>query len=225
MEVSGQLHVLAALISMKETPVPVGWEAGWAPNKIWTCGEKKQPLPLSGIEPSFPVLPVRNQVIILSFPGSTERKIKYNMNWNNGDILKWKKARKKELMKIFYEHYRQNYLRSTSMLMFTASIATYNFKITSLYAGRPSCCQSASNATLHNQNLTHPQCYSSNPIPTAQRRQNGAVMTSERRHRRIARAGTENGQRHREVICSSFLILVIYTQTSDTDRFMSLNRA
>jgi hypothetical protein len=95
-----------------------------------------------------------------------------------------------------------------------------NFEITSLYAGRPSRCQSATNRTPHNQHLTHPPCYSSTPIPTAYRRQNGAVMTSERRHRRIARAGTENGQQHREVICSSFLILVIYTQTSDTERFM-----
>jgi hypothetical protein len=107
----------------------------------------------------------------------------------------------------------------------SALIAAYNFKITSLYAGRPSCCQSATNATPHNQHLTHPQCYSSTPIPTAQRRQNGAVMTSERRHRRIARAGTENGQQHREVICSSFLIFVIYIQTSETERFMWLSRA
>jgi hypothetical protein len=30
MEVSGKLHTLVALFSLKETPVPIGQKAGWA---------------------------------------------------------------------------------------------------------------------------------------------------------------------------------------------------
>jgi hypothetical protein len=36
MEVSGQLHSLAALLPGKETLVPIGWEAGWASEPVWT---------------------------------------------------------------------------------------------------------------------------------------------------------------------------------------------
>jgi hypothetical protein len=34
MEVSGQFHAPIALPPRKESPVPTGWEAGWAPK--WT---------------------------------------------------------------------------------------------------------------------------------------------------------------------------------------------
>jgi hypothetical protein len=36
MEVSGQLHAPAALLPEEEPPVPIGYEAGWAPEPIWT---------------------------------------------------------------------------------------------------------------------------------------------------------------------------------------------
>jgi hypothetical protein len=35
MEVSGQLHDTAALPPGKELPVPIGYEAGWAPESVW----------------------------------------------------------------------------------------------------------------------------------------------------------------------------------------------
>jgi hypothetical protein len=35
MEVSGQLHGPAALTTGKELPVPIGQEAGWAPEPAW----------------------------------------------------------------------------------------------------------------------------------------------------------------------------------------------
>jgi hypothetical protein len=36
MEVIGQLHAPAALPPGKKPPVPVGLEAGWAPEPVWT---------------------------------------------------------------------------------------------------------------------------------------------------------------------------------------------
>jgi hypothetical protein len=36
MEVSGQLHALVALPTGKEPLVPIGKEAGWAPEPVWT---------------------------------------------------------------------------------------------------------------------------------------------------------------------------------------------
>jgi hypothetical protein len=35
MEVSGQLNALAALIPGKESPVLIGYEAGWTPEQVW----------------------------------------------------------------------------------------------------------------------------------------------------------------------------------------------
>jgi hypothetical protein len=45
LEVSGQLHVPAALPPGKETPVPIGYEAGWASETDWTTcrGENLSP--------------------------------------------------------------------------------------------------------------------------------------------------------------------------------------
>jgi len=45
MEVSGQLHASAALLPGKESLVPIGWEAWWAPQPVWTrwWREKFQP--------------------------------------------------------------------------------------------------------------------------------------------------------------------------------------
>jgi hypothetical protein len=40
-EVSGQFHVLAALLPGKEVPVPIGYEAGCASELIWTWQRRK----------------------------------------------------------------------------------------------------------------------------------------------------------------------------------------
>jgi hypothetical protein len=36
MEVSGHVHVPAALSPGKDPPVPIGCEAGWVPELVWT---------------------------------------------------------------------------------------------------------------------------------------------------------------------------------------------
>jgi hypothetical protein len=36
MEVSGQLHAPAALFMVKDTTVPIGWDAGLTPQPVWT---------------------------------------------------------------------------------------------------------------------------------------------------------------------------------------------
>jgi hypothetical protein len=41
MEVSGQLQALAALPPGKEPLVPTGYEAGWAPESVWTLWNKE----------------------------------------------------------------------------------------------------------------------------------------------------------------------------------------
>jgi hypothetical protein len=39
-EVSGKLHVPAALLPGKEPTVAIGWEVGWAPKSVWTISRK-----------------------------------------------------------------------------------------------------------------------------------------------------------------------------------------
>jgi hypothetical protein len=52
MEMSGQLHAPAALLPGKEPLVPIGYEAGWAPEPFWTRGgEEKNSQPPPGIVP------------------------------------------------------------------------------------------------------------------------------------------------------------------------------
>jgi len=41
MEVSGQLYATTALPPGKELPVPIGKEAGWAPEPVWRRVEEK----------------------------------------------------------------------------------------------------------------------------------------------------------------------------------------
>jgi hypothetical protein len=102
MEVSGQLHALAALILRKETLIPIGQESeSGLQSGSRLCGEEKHFLPLPGIEPSFPGFPVSNQVTILSYPDFTERKIKQNMNGKNGEMFKRKKCTTNKQMKGF----------------------------------------------------------------------------------------------------------------------------
>jgi len=42
MKVSGQLHALATLLLGKELPVPIGQEAGWAPELGWTRRQREK---------------------------------------------------------------------------------------------------------------------------------------------------------------------------------------
>jgi hypothetical protein len=42
MEVSGQLHALATMTPGKEPPVPIGYEAGSAPEPVWTLWGKEK---------------------------------------------------------------------------------------------------------------------------------------------------------------------------------------
>jgi hypothetical protein len=41
MELSGQLHGPAALLSEKEPPATIGEEARWAPEPLWTLEKRK----------------------------------------------------------------------------------------------------------------------------------------------------------------------------------------
>jgi hypothetical protein len=43
--VSGQLHASAALPPRKETPVPIGEEAGWVPEPVWTTWRREDSCP------------------------------------------------------------------------------------------------------------------------------------------------------------------------------------
>jgi hypothetical protein len=49
MEVSGLLHAPVALPPGEEPPVPIGQEARWAPDSVWTLWRRE--LALVGIEP------------------------------------------------------------------------------------------------------------------------------------------------------------------------------
>jgi len=40
--VSGQLHALAPIPSGKEPPVPIGQEAGWVPEPVWTQWQREK---------------------------------------------------------------------------------------------------------------------------------------------------------------------------------------
>jgi hypothetical protein len=48
MEVSGQLHVSAALLLRKEPPVPTGYEAGWDPEPFWMLWIREKSLASAG---------------------------------------------------------------------------------------------------------------------------------------------------------------------------------
>jgi hypothetical protein len=49
MEVSGQLHAPTALIPEKSPEVPIGWEAGWGPEAVWTLQRREKNLSLLGV--------------------------------------------------------------------------------------------------------------------------------------------------------------------------------
>jgi hypothetical protein len=44
MEVSGYLHAPAAVLLRKETPVSIGYEAGWASESVWTLWSREKSL-------------------------------------------------------------------------------------------------------------------------------------------------------------------------------------
>jgi hypothetical protein len=63
MEVSGQLNAPAASPLGKQTQVSIVWEAEWAPEPVWTEGEKNL-LPLLGIELRLLNHPCRSPIAI-----------------------------------------------------------------------------------------------------------------------------------------------------------------
>jgi hypothetical protein len=48
MKVGGKLHSLAALFLGKEPPVPIGYEAGWVPEPLWTLARREKSLVPAG---------------------------------------------------------------------------------------------------------------------------------------------------------------------------------
>ena len=64
MEVSGQHHVPAALSPGKNS-VPIDYEAGWAPEPVWTFGIVKKPLAPAEIR--TPVRPAHYPLLKISF--------------------------------------------------------------------------------------------------------------------------------------------------------------
>jgi hypothetical protein len=77
MGVSGQHHA----------PVPIGQEAGWAPEPVWTQARRKILSPMSGIEPRSPGRPARSQTLYcLSYPAHEDLPIArlfYEVRLNN----------------------------------------------------------------------------------------------------------------------------------------------
>jgi hypothetical protein len=68
MEVSGQLHAPAVLTPGKEHPVPIGEEAEWAPEPVWTrCRIEKPPSPGRIRTPIIPVCVFNLSSVVVSF--------------------------------------------------------------------------------------------------------------------------------------------------------------
>ena len=61
MEVSGQPQVPAALLPGIDPAVPISWEAGWAPERVWTLCSRENISPLPGFE--LPVFQFRRDEI------------------------------------------------------------------------------------------------------------------------------------------------------------------
>jgi hypothetical protein len=53
MEVSGQIHDPATLPPRKEPLVPIGWEAGWVLEPVWTRWWREKFPASAGLEPSI----------------------------------------------------------------------------------------------------------------------------------------------------------------------------
>jgi hypothetical protein len=48
MYVSCQLHSPTALSPEKESPIPIRWDAGWAPDPVWTLWKREKCIALAG---------------------------------------------------------------------------------------------------------------------------------------------------------------------------------
>jgi hypothetical protein len=55
-----------ALPREKVPPVPIGQEAGWSPEPVWTLRLEKNPLPLAGDRPQSPDRPVHSQTLLMT---------------------------------------------------------------------------------------------------------------------------------------------------------------
>jgi hypothetical protein len=57
MDVSRQLHALAALLPGKKQPVPTGYEAGWSPEPAWKLWRREKSLaPVGNRTPTVQLL-------------------------------------------------------------------------------------------------------------------------------------------------------------------------
>jgi hypothetical protein len=66
---SGQLQVPAALPPGKKPPVPTGFQAGWAPEPVWTRGrENKIPFPAPATIQTPGVQPVAYSIHWMNYP-------------------------------------------------------------------------------------------------------------------------------------------------------------
>jgi hypothetical protein len=81
MEVSGQLHAQATLFPVKEPPVPIGQEAGWAPEPVWTRWRREKfPHPRRESNPVTPIVqPLASRYTDFSIllPESVHRKLRF----------------------------------------------------------------------------------------------------------------------------------------------------
>jgi hypothetical protein len=67
MEVSGELHALAALSPGKEPLITFGYEAGWAPEPAWTLWSREKYLVSAGkLTPAFQPVPILTELSLLT---------------------------------------------------------------------------------------------------------------------------------------------------------------
>jgi hypothetical protein len=81
MEVSGQLHAPAALLQGEEPSVPIGYEARWPLEPVWTTWREDKSFPYWGSKSDSSAVgrPARSQSLHrMHYPGSSSHN--YNMN-------------------------------------------------------------------------------------------------------------------------------------------------
>jgi hypothetical protein len=82
MEMSGQFHAPAALSPGKEPPVPIGQDAGWAPEPVLSFEREEKSLPLPEIGPRFPGIPARCLMTVLLRTAPTHK-----LNWTEKNYV------------------------------------------------------------------------------------------------------------------------------------------